>query len=71
MYQSVVSTSVFFIVFSYSSWQFERNLVYFFTEIMAKITPKARIPIQENTVILQPRKSETKAIPYIDAAAPT
>ena len=44
--------------------------VYFLNANIANTTPKIQIPIQEMIVALQPRLSETRAIPYIDTAAP-
>ena len=48
-----------------------KNAVYFLNARNANSTPKQRITIQEMAVTLQPKRSETKAIPYIEVAAPT
>ena len=47
-----------------------RNLVYFLNAKIANNAPTRQIPIQEDIVALQPKCLETRAIPYIDAAAP-
>ena len=48
-----------------------KNAVYFLNARLAKSTPKQRIATQEMAVALQPKRSETKAMPYIEVAAPT
>ena len=49
---------------------FCKNLVYFLNARQANITPTKQTPIQSIIVALQPKRSDIRAIPYIEAAAP-
>ena len=46
------------------------NAVYFLYAGIAKMIPITAMPIQKQTVALQPSQFETNAIPYIELAAP-